>query len=118
MVRETGRHRPRVGAYVSPRKTTTDQPLDSEGCGSNPVGGLGNSPLSIPTKPTMTYTDTRVSGHQRQTQYKTVWVNEHTRSTASERAHRPFTGAGHVDMESIRARRTYVAQCKAAGIAY
>ena len=53
----------------------------------------------------MTYTETRVSGHQRQTQYKMVWVSEHTRSTASERAARPFTSSGHVDMESIRARR-------------
>lgn len=76
------------------------------------------SPSNNPTKPSMTYTETRVSGHQRQTQYKTVWVQEHTRSTASERAHRPFTGAGHVDMESIRARRTYIAQRKAAGLPY
>jgi hypothetical protein len=61
----------------------------------------------------MTYTQTRVSGHQRQTQYKTVWVSEHTRSTASERAARPFTGSGHVDMESIRARRREIAIQKA-----
>jgi hypothetical protein len=66
----------------------------------------------------MTYSQTRVSGHQRQTQYKTVWINEHTRTTASERQARPFTGAGHVDMDSIRARRQYIAQCKAAGLPY
>ena len=60
----------------------------------------------------MTYTQTRVSGHQRQTQYKTVWVSEHSRTTASERAAKPYTGSGHADMASIRARRVALALAK------
>ena len=65
----------------------------------------------------MISTSTRVQGHLRQTQSKTVWVTEHVRATASEQAARPYTGSGHVDMESIRARRVAIAAEKAERLA-
>ena len=61
----------------------------------------------------MTFSSTRVQGHLRQTKNKTVWVTEHLRATASEQAARPYTGSGHLDMESIRSRRAAIAAEKA-----
>ena len=66
----------------------------------------------------MTYNSVPVRGHIRQTAYKTVWIHEHTRTTASEREAKSMTSSGHADMESIRARRRHIAMCKAAGLPY